>query len=118
MKDSTAAKVVSVIVNIITAAGSVFLCLIGCLFTVPFRIFMGPYTIDGNNFRIGILVFIISILLPIAVNLLLSKLHKKFGVSKKWAIVPTVIISSAILLLILIYVISVGDGFSTARWNW
>ncbi len=118
MKDSTAAKVVSVIVNIITAAGSVFLCLIGYLFTVPFRIFMAPYTIDGNYFSIGIFVFIISVLLPIIVNFLLSKLHKKFGVSKKWAIVPAVIFSSVILLLILIYVISVGDGFSTARWNW
>lgn len=118
MKDSTAAKIVTVIANILTAAGALFLYIAGCLYTGPLSFWMGPKVIHGTDFILGVFLLIGCILLPIGINALLRLLHKRFGVSKKWAITPAVILSSVMGVLILIFVFTVGTGFFTAEWRW
>lgn len=118
MRDSTAAKVVTVIVNIIAAAGAGLLWAIGCFGIGPISFFGGPWTIYGKNFIWGIFILLGSLLLPIGVNALLRRLHKRYGVSERWSRVPAIIISSAFAFLTLLCVLDIGTLFFTAEWRW
>ena len=118
MKDSTAAKVVTVFVNILITAGLVFLWILGSFGISPISFWMGPKVIYGKNFIWGIFILAGCILIPIGVNALLSLLHKKYGVSERWSKVPAVIVASTMGSLILYTVLSVGTGFFAAEWKW
>ena len=93
-KDATlAAKVLSVVINLIFAVAGFFGTLFGLLAMSPFPLFSfdgyDELNIYASDFFVGVALLVVSIVVPAVANLLLHCFwYSKWGLSKKWIYIP------------------------------
>ncbi|MBQ8175672.1 MAG: hypothetical protein IJ035_01375 [Oscillospiraceae bacterium] len=119
-----AAKVLSVVINVLLAFAGFVGTLWGVILLYPYSFQLsGGYNepeVYGVDFLWGLFLIVISIVVPAIANLLLYRFwYSKCGLSKKWIYIPITIITVG-LLTVSVFFIVVGyiDGRINAEWHW
>ncbi len=125
-KDATfAAKVLSVVINVLLAFAGFVGTLLGVILLspYPFQLF-GGYNepeVYGVDFLWGLFLIVISIVVPVIANLLLHRFwYSKCSLSKKWIYIPITIITVGLLTVSIFFIVVEGyiDGWLEATWHW
>ena len=123
-KDATlAAKVLSVVINLIFAVAGFVGTVFGLLFMSPYPLINFGQDVEpkvqGGDFLFGLFLIVISIVVPVIANLLLHRFwYSKCSLSKKWIYIPMAIITVGLLLICVIMAADYMNGWVKAIWYW
>lgn len=123
MKKDTAAKVISVVINVILLPAEYYLWMLGC-----FCLNYGPLIsaesdrnsfVYGQDFAAGMGFLAAAVAIPIAANLLIRLLwHRKRAISGRWTLIPAIAIPSVELVMAAIMCIERFEVWFTRPWVW
>ena len=120
MGKDTAAKVISVVRNVILLPAVFYLWVFAVFLLINFEPFPRPEkVIHAQDFAAGMGFLAAAVAIPIAANLLIRLLwHRKRGISGRWTLIPAIAIPSVELVMAAIMCIERSEVWFTRPWVW
>lgn len=115
-------RVLSVIIDVILAFAGSAAMIFGTILLYPYPLITyGNYVeprIYIPDFITGIIIILLTLTVPVVLNLLLYHFwYRKCGLSKKWIIIPIIIIAAILLLTFIIIAKDFMADWFIAEWE-